>query len=139
MRVLVTGAGGFLGRHVVDRLFERGHSVRAIIRPASPEPAWTGDVDVVHADLRVHDNLVSAFDGIDAVLHLAAATSGNEDIQFASTVVATEKFLDAMVLSSVKRIVHVSSLVVYDWARAEGIMNEDTPLLNDIYDMGPYT
>ena len=40
MRLLVTGANGFLGRYVVARLLERGHYVRAIIRPASPEPAW---------------------------------------------------------------------------------------------------
>ena len=139
MRVLVSGAGGFLGRYVIDRLLERGHSVRAIIRPASPEPIWTGEVEIFRADLRVHDKLVSAFDDIDAVLHLASATSGNEDIQFASTVVATERFLEAMALSSVKRLVHVSSFVVYDWARATGIMDEDTPLLRNVYDMGPYT
>jgi len=139
MKVLVSGAGGFLGRYVVARLLDRGHNVRAIIRPSSPIPTWSSAVDIFRADLRVHERLVSAFDGIDAVLHLASATSGNEDVQFASTVVATERFLDAMAKSSVKRLVHVSSLVVYDWARAKRIMNEDTPLLNDIYDMGGYT
>jgi UDP-glucose 4-epimerase len=84
--------------------------------------------------------LISAFDGIDAVIHLAAATSGNEDVQFASTVVATERFLEAMALSSVKRLVHVSSLVVYDWARTRRVMDENSPLLTtDLYDMGAYT
>ena len=39
MKVLVSGAGGFLGRCVVDRLSEQGHIVRAIIRPESREPA----------------------------------------------------------------------------------------------------
>src|SRR5262245_30397287 len=102
MRVLVSGAGGFLGRYVVDRLLEGGHDVRAIIRPASPMPKWKGPVDIFRADLRGHDNLVSAFEDIDAVIHLASATSGNEDIQFASTVVGTERFLDAMAKSSVK-------------------------------------
>ena len=61
MRVLVSGAGGFLGRHVVDRLLQRGHEVRAIVRPASTEPTWTGKVEIFHADLRVHDALVAAF------------------------------------------------------------------------------
>ena len=139
MRVLVSGAGGFLGRYVVDRLLGRGHEVRAIIRPASTLPKWSSAVDIFRADLRNDDRLISAFEGIDAVLHLAAATSGNEDVQFASTVTATERFLDAMAKSSVKRLVHVSSLVVYDWARTGGIMNEDTPLLTVPYDMGAYT
>ena len=139
MKILVSGAGGFLGRYVVDRLLARGHNVRAIIRPASPIPKWSGAVEILRADLRVYDKLEAAFEGIDAVLHLASATSGNEDLQFASTVVATERFLGAMAKSPVKRLVHVSSLVVYDWSRANGIMNEDTPLLKDVYDMGGYS
>ena len=139
MRVLVTGAGGFLGRHVVDRLIERGHAVRAIIRPAAPEPAWHDDVQTFRADLRVDNRLVSAFADIDAVIHLAAAVTGSEDVQFASTVVATERLLEAMVHASVKRIVHVSSLVVYDWSRARRVLDEDTPLLANVYEMGGYT
>jgi UDP-glucose 4-epimerase len=140
MRVLVSGAGGFLGRQVVGRLLECGHSVRAIVRPASPKPTWREDVQLFRADLRVHDDLVSAFIDIDAVLHLAAGTSGNEDIQFAASVVASERFLEAMAKSSVKRLIHVSSMAVYDWARAGPVMDENTPLLlRDVYDMGAYT
>jgi nucleoside-diphosphate-sugar epimerase len=139
MKVLVTGAGGFLGRSVVDRLLERGHAVRAVVRPSSPKPSWPDTVDVFRADLRVEENLAPAFDGIDAVLHLAAATTGNEDMQFASTVVATERFLDAMAKSAVKRLVHVSSLVVYDWSKAKSCMDEGTPLEDNPYAMGGYT
>lgn len=139
MKVLVTGGGGFLGRAVVDRLLERGHEVRAVVRPSSPRPSWPESVDVFRADLRVEEDLVSAFDGIDAVLHLAAATSGNEDTQFSSTVVATERFLDAMAKSAVKRLVHVSSLVVYDWSKARSCMDETTALEQNPYSMGGYT
>ena len=137
--MLVTGAGGFLGRHVTDRLLARGHRVRAIVRPASAAPGWTGDVELFRADLRSHENLLPAFDGVDVVIHLAAATSGSEDAQFASTVVASERFFSAMAASPVKRLIHVSSLVVYDWARAKGTMDENTPLLEKPYEMGGYT
>jgi nucleoside-diphosphate-sugar epimerase len=139
MKVLVTGGGGFLGRSVVVRLLERGHAVRAIVRPLSPRPSWPEKVEVFRADLRVGQELVSAFDGVDAVLHLAAATSGNEDSQFASTVVGTERFLDAMAKSAVKRLIHVSSLVVYDWSKARESMDEETPLESNPYAMGGYT
>jgi len=139
MRVLVSGAGGFLGRHVVDRLLQRGHVVRAILRPAAPAPPWPRDVEIFRADLRVDNRLVAAFADVGAVVHLAATVTGSEDVQFASTVVATERFLEAMVHASVKRIVHVSSLVVYDWSRARRIMDEDTPLLANAYEMGGYT
>src|SRR6185437_1897533 len=139
MKILVSGAGGFLGRHVVDCLLAKGHTVRAIIRPASSVPKWSGAVEILRADLRTCDKIDAAFEDIDAVMHLAAATSGNEDIQFASSVVATESFLGAMAKSAVKRLVHVSSLVVYDWARTKGVINEDTPLLKHAYDMGGYS
>jgi len=139
MKVLVSGAGGFLGRSVVDCLLKRGHAVRAIVRPSSSKPPWPDTVEVFRADLRVQEDMVSAFDGVDAVLHLAAATSGNEDIQFATTVVATERFLEAMAKSTVKRLIHVSSLVVYDWSKADSCMDEKTPLENNPYAMGPYT
>jgi nucleoside-diphosphate-sugar epimerase len=139
MKVLVTGAGGFLGRSVVDRLVQRGHTVRAIVRPTSPKPAWPSEVEVFRADLRVAKDLVAAFDGVDAVLHLAAAVTGSEDMQFASTVVATERFLDAMSKSAVKRLVHVSSLVVYNWSKARTCMDEETPLEDNPYAMGGYT
>src|SRR5262245_35720589 len=135
MKVLVSGAGGFLGRHVVQRLLSRGHKVRAIVRPASVEPSWGDQVELFRADLRVHSNLAAAFDSIDAVMHLAAATSGNEDMQFASTVVATERFLDAMAGSSTRRLILVSSLVVYDWEKINGVMDERSPLLKDPFDM----
>jgi UDP-glucose 4-epimerase len=138
MKVLVSGATGFLGHYVVARLLERGHSVRAIVRPASPDPSWIDEVEIFRADLRVCETLLTAFDGIDALLHLAAATSGDEDVQFASTVVGTETLLETMSKSSVKRLLHVSSIAVYDWARARGVMDEETPLLKDIYNMGAY-
>jgi nucleoside-diphosphate-sugar epimerase len=139
MKVLVTGGGGFLGRSVVDRLVERGHAVRAIVRPVSQTPAWPDEVEVFRADLRVANDLAPAFEGVDAVLHLAAAVTGNEDTQFASTVVATERFLEAMAKSAVKRLIHVSSLVVYNWSKARSCMDEETPLEDNPYPMGGYT
>lgn len=139
MTILVTGAGGFLGRAVVARLLRRGHKVRAMIRPHAAVPDWPNEVEVIRADLRVTENLTSLLDGVEIVVHLASATSGNEDVQFASTVMGTEKLIDAMVASKTRRLVLVSSLVVYDWSRVRGSMDEQTPLENSIYSMGGYT
>src|SRR5258708_5803188 len=128
MKVLVSGAGGFLGRHLVDQLLARGHAVRAIVRRESLEGPWPREVEIFQADLRVTSGLRVAFNDIDAVVHAAAATSGSEDTQFASTVVATERFLEAMAQTSVRRLIHISSFVVYDWSRAKRLMSEETPL-----------
>ena len=135
--MLVSGAAGFLGTHVVKCLLRNGHDVRAIVRPASSGPFSDEKVEVFRADLRT-TNLTPAFKDVDAVVHLAAGTSGNEDVQFASSVVGTERFLAAMAETTAKRLIHVSSLVVYDWAAAKGTLDEGTPLLKKPYAMGGY-
>src|ERR1700746_1287096 len=98
MRALVTGANGFLGRHVVGALLARGIDVRALVRPAAPLEAldWPSSVEVFRADLRTSQELANALDNVDVLVHLAAVVSGTEDAQFAGTVVATERLLDAM-------------------------------------------
>lgn len=129
MNVLVTGANGFLGRHVVAALLARGHRVRAMIRPATRvEPlGWPAPVQVIRADLRSAQNLEAAFEGVDALVHLAASVTGGEDAQFAATVVGTERLLSAMARTSCRRLVLASSFSVYDWSEARGTLDEDTP------------
>ena len=118
MKALVTGAGGFLGRHVVTALLGRGAEVRAMVRPAAAVESlgWPDSVEVVRADLRSSRDLERAFDGVDVLVHLAAAVSGGEDAQFAATVVGTERLLQAMAGTSCRRVVLASSFSVYDWS-----------------------
>jgi 2-alkyl-3-oxoalkanoate reductase len=141
VRVLVTGANGFLGRHVVGALLSRGHSVRALVRPAaSVEPlGWPPAVEVVRADLR-GGALESLFPGVEAVIHLAAAVTGGEDAQFAATVVGTERLLAAMEGFTVRRLVLASSFSVYDWSHIHGTLDEDSPLeaAPDLYERDGY-
>src|ERR1700694_6097396 len=101
MKALVTGANGFLGRHVVGALLARGIQVRAMVRPAVRLEAlgWPSSVEIFRADLRTSRELKSAFDGIDVLLHLAAVVTGGEDAQFAATVAGTELLLEAMAAS----------------------------------------
>jgi len=130
MKVLVTGANGFLGRHVVSALLARGQSVRALVRPAAriEELGWPASVEVVRADLRTAQTLDAAFEGVDALVHLAASVAGGEDAQFASTVGGTERLLAAMARGNCRRIVLASSFSVYDWNAARGTLDESSPL-----------
>ena len=142
MKVLITGANGFLGRRVVAEFLNRGHSVRALVRPAADIEAlgWTEEVEIFRADLRASRDLVSAFEGIDAVVHLAAGVKGSEDAQFAASVVGTERLLEAMAKSSTKRLVLASSFSVYDWSGIKGMLDESSPLepSKDLYDRDGY-
>jgi UDP-glucose 4-epimerase len=143
MRALVTGANGFLGRHVVDALLDRGIEVRAIVRPAARLDAlgWPSSVQVFRADLRTSCELHRAFEGVDVLLHLAAVVSGEEDAQFAGTVAGTERLLDAMAISACRRLVLCSSFSVYDYSSTRRTLDEDSPLhqVPDVYSRDGYT
>src|SRR6516164_6814188 len=117
MRALVTGANGFLGRHVVGALLAREIEVRAMVRPAARLMGldWPASVEVFRADLRTSCELRRAFEGVDVLLHLAAVVSGGEDAQFAGTVVGTERLLDAMATTACQRLVLCSSFSLYDY------------------------
>jgi nucleoside-diphosphate-sugar epimerase len=71
--VLVTGASGFIGGHLVEALVARGDRVRCLVRPTSNlELLRTLDVELVHGDLAQNCDLHAAVRGTDVVYHLAA-------------------------------------------------------------------
>jgi nucleoside-diphosphate-sugar epimerase len=138
--VLVTGAAGFLGRAVVAALLDRGHQVRVVLRASTraEELPWHGRVEVFRADLRSHPSLQEAFEGVDAVVHLAAAMSGGESAMFSGTVTSTERLLDAMALTPVRRLVVASSYAVYGWGKIHGRLDESSPVEDDLYSRDAY-
>ena len=76
--VLVTGANGFLGRHLVAELHRRGHAVRALVRPGTPPPFPAGwEVAYVEADLGEPTTLTGLADGCAAIIHAAALAQVN--------------------------------------------------------------
>lgn len=137
MRVLVTGAAGFLGRAVAAAAARAGHQVVAMVRPASAgEPA--PGVEQLAGDLRQVGPWADALGEVEAVVHCAAAF-GDLPSQLAGTVLATENLLAALP-SGARRFVHVSSLSVYDFdaPRLGGALDETTrlepdPLRRDAY------
>lgn len=141
MRVLVTGAGGFLGSAVVEAALAVGHDVLALRRPASAlsEEMVAGRLTWLSADLRQPQGLADRLQGIEGVIHCAAAASGDLSVQLAGTVVATENLLAALP-SDLNRFVHVSSFSVYDFdaPRFGGTLSEESrpepdPLRRDAY------
>ena len=75
MKVLVTGATGFLGKAVVKALTAHGHQVIAMARPAA-QPVPIDGAAFIRGDLRQKGEWCDRIAGVEAVVHAAAATSG---------------------------------------------------------------
>ena len=132
MKVLVTGASGFLGRAVVPAVAAAGHEVIALVRPtaAIDSLAWPNSIAILRGDLRQLGDWSTQLGDVEAVVHLAAASSGDLPTQFSGTVAATEKFLDHLPMRSLRRFVHVSSFSVYDYSAVgfRGTLSEAVPI-----------
>ncbi len=134
MRALVTGAGGFLGSHLVEDLLGRGSRVQALVRPSREIPAEWEERGVVRVPIdlrRPGDELPAALADSDVVFHLAATTAGNWRSMFDTTVAATQRLLETMRETDWRgRLVHVSSFSVYglNQLRARSLVDESTPL-----------
>src|SRR5260370_32416147 len=73
-RTLVTGATGFIGRHVVRRLLQRGDQVKCVVRGQSTNGLASCEVELVFGDMTRPESLPAAVRGVDLVYHVAGAT-----------------------------------------------------------------
>lgn len=128
MRVLVTGASGFLGSHLVRELEARGHAVRALVRPGRTALALDGfDVERAEGDLADEAALRRALRGCEGLVHAAASRAlwrrrGEE--QRATNVEGTARLLRAAQAADVRRVVHVSSTAAVGCTREPVLLDE---------------
>src|SRR5919206_2979749 len=125
-RILVTGGAGFIGSHLADLLLEQGYSVRVLdslspqvhgddeVRPAYLAP----EVELVRGDIRDPLAARRALEGVDAVVHLAAAVGvGQSMYRIADYVgindLGTAVLLEALMAHPVERLIVASSMSVY--------------------------
>jgi len=139
MTVLVTGATGFLGQRIVARLQREGVRVRALVRPerAGVLPA----VEDCVGDLGDETAIAAAVRGVDAVVHAGARveTTGKWE-EFADVNIrGTRRIIQAARAAGVGRIVHISSLSVYDVARDGVTITEDSPYESEANARGHYS
>lgn len=116
MKALVTGATGFLGSHIAERLVKRGDDVRALVRPTSHTAFLESlGVELVRGDVTDAPSLAGALAGADVVYHAAALVSDWAPWSDFRTVTinGTRNMLKAAVAAKVPRFLHVSTDGVY--------------------------
>ena len=115
LRVLVTGASGFIGREVARQLSAAGMRPRLMVRrPMRAQLLADVDSEVVHGDLLVPDSLGPVVAGCDAVIHLGGRASFEPAKVLAPTFVAgTRALADAAEAAGASRFVFGSSLLVH--------------------------
>ena len=122
MKILVTGAAGFLGKALIERLLAHGYSdIRCNVRRRADisnlnmlaEQRPHIRLDYFVGDLRYREDAAQAVDGVQLIFHLAAGKKGTAADLFLNSVVASRNLLDTVANRKPMRIVLVSSFGVY--------------------------
>ena len=127
MKVLITGGAGFIGSHLADRLLADGHEVRALdnldrqVHPEGERPDYLdGEVELQTGDVRDHDAVRLALDGVDAVVHFAAAVGVGQSMYEIERYTSVNAIGAAVVLEEalerrddIRKLLVASSMSIY--------------------------
>src|SRR5687768_4736059 len=134
MKVLITGGAGFLGINLVRYLYDRGYDIVSLDIADFDYPDMQDKITIVKGDIRNEPDVEQAMEGVDIVVHTAAALPlyTPKDI-YTTDVEGTRMVLKVAHKHEVKRVVHISSTAVY------GIPDHH-PLYEDdkLEGVGPY-
>ena len=143
MKVLVTGATGFVGRHLVAALLERGCEIRAVARNAETARSmpWIEDVEFVSADIHAADlNVVALTEGIDALAHLAWPGLPNYRalFHFEHNLMADYRFIKSAVEAGVQQVLVTGTC--FEYGMQSGPLSEATePRPSNPYGLAKHT
>ena len=132
MKVAVTGAAGFLGTNLIDRLVEHGHEVTAIDR-VRPDHARADGVTWVLGDVLDSDSMTGALDGAEIVYHLVAmiTLAQSDDLAWRVNTQGVRVVAEAARTVGVRRMVHCSSVHSFDQYSCQGRLDESSARSTD--------
>lgn len=139
MKVLVTGATGFVGQKLVEYLSAQGLDVRVLVRSAAKAKVFDKKIEVLEGDVTNLDSLVKSTKDIDSVFHLAGVI-GYSKAQRAEmervNVQGTENVIQAIEQNKVRKLLHFSSVVAVGASFTPSPMNEDSDFNLHHLDLG---
>lgn len=135
--MLVTGAGGFLGRHLLNELLSRGYAVRALVRSGWDLTPWKNvPLKVYTGDITRLDDVERAVDGCPYVIHAAAMAQVNparSPKHWQVNLGGTENVLQATRQQGIQRLVYVGTANVFGFGSLHQPGNEEQPYLGNRY------
>ncbi|VVO61705.1 dTDP-6-deoxy-L-talose 4-dehydrogenase (NAD(+)) [Pseudomonas fluorescens] len=143
MKVLVTGATGFVGRHLVAALLARGCEVRAVARNAQTAQGmpWINDVEFVSADIHAADlDVVALTEGVDALAHLAWPGLPNYRalFHFEHNLMADYRFIKSAVEAGVQQVLVTGTC--FEYGMQSGPLSESSePQPSNPYGLAKHT
>jgi dihydroflavonol-4-reductase len=141
MSVLVTGANGFLGSHIVRHLLRQGRDVAAfVLRETDRRKLDELGVEVFEGDLLDRGSLLPALKGREHIFHTAALTDEwlpDPSLIFGVNVEGTRNVCEMALRCGVRRLVYTSSVAACGSAPPGGLADENTPW--DLHETGPYS
>lgn len=141
MKILVTGATGLIGSHLVERLRARGRNVRVLVRSTSDLRRLRGlGLELAYGDVRDYWAVREAVKGADVVYHLAGVMRdwGPRQLFLNVNVGGTEHVCRACVAEGVERLIHISSVAATGMEDYPGVKDERAPLITDSRKHHPY-
>lgn len=136
MKILVTGATGLLGRHIMERLIKTPHFLIAAVLPSEKETYQPLKGVEVVINNEIFEGTVK---GIDIVINCAFSRSNNAE-DLASGLDFTEKLVRGLELCKVKGVINISSQGVYKRLPVNLLSNEESPIEPmDLYSMAKYS
>lgn len=118
MKIFITGATGFIGSHLIDRLAQTEHELYCLVRTTSQarEKLQASKLHVIEGDIMDKESILQAMDGCDWVLHLAGLYSfweRNNKLYREINVTGIRNVMECALETKVSKVVHVSTAVVY--------------------------
>jgi nucleoside-diphosphate-sugar epimerase len=140
--VLITGATGFLGKHLVEQLKTEGDSIRLrlLCRALSP---WEQDsaAEVIHGDITNREHMEHAAEGVTEIYHLAGVVSRNpqdQELLYQTHIEGTRNVCEAALKHRVEKVVVVSSSGTIAVSTAPAVHDENSGYKNEVVGEWPY-